>query len=229
MIMKRTRKSLLSVFLLCTVVLIWGTVVPVAAQDYRKAITPKLSWGGAINFDTNHPAFSASGRVMAQIGTLDDVLNVNFGVGYRGYFDREPPAEFIYHASFSDYMLYSNNDGHDSHVRPMGGQVVLPAELHLSAIELGEDTRLFAGIGVEYGIRLYQSKRYARYYGAHVMNSNSIAFYPMLGVKFGDEDFCCTLSLYWRHHTQCAFNDKELDIDKFTAKNFFGLQLTAAF
>ena len=111
----------------------------------------------------------------------------------------------------------------------MGGQVIIPAELHLNAIRLGEGTRLFAGIGVEYGLRLYQSKRYANYYGAHVMNSSSMAFYPMLGVKFGDDEMNCAFSLYWRHHNRCAFNDKELDINKFTAKDFFGLQFTVTF
>ena len=48
-------------------------------------------------------------------------------------------------------------------------------------------------------------------------------------VMFGDDEMNCAFSLYWRHHNRCAFNDKELDINKFTAKDFFGLQFTVTF
>lgn len=201
--------------------------MPATAQDYRTAFSPTSSVGLGFNADTNHPIFSGSLRLMWEMGKPSDMLAVNVGFGYRGFFDREPPREFLRHASFSDYMLYSKENGETKNVRPVGGQIVIPAELQLRLFSLGEDWRMFLGCGAEYGIRLYQSHRYADYYGAHIMHANSLSVYPMLGAVYDlDGDGSLSFGLYWRHFVQEPMNYKELyDQDKFDAKDFFGFMI----
>jgi len=179
--------------------------------------------------DLNLPTTSASLRFVTQMGSQNDVFNINLGIGYRGFFDTKPPREFIDHPSFSDYLLY-NSDDDESGVRPMGGQLIIPAEFHLNAFKLGESIRLFFGAGAEYGVRVYQSKRYERYYGAHVMRAASMSFYPMVGIHINDdEDADINISLFWHYYSHPALNGAELDIDKFTARGFLGIQVAAVF
>ena len=200
-----------------------------AQQEYRTVLTPKFNYGAAFQADFNFPTMSASLRFVTQLGGQNDVFNLNLGIGYRGFFDSKPPREFIDHPSFSDYMLYNNDQG-ETGIRPMGGQLIVPAELHLNAFRLGESTRLFLGVGAEYGIRVYQSHRYERFYGAHVMRAASMSFYPMLGIDvMDDDDGIINFSLFWRYYSHPALNGAELDIDKFTARGFGGIQLTAVF
>ena len=203
-------------------------LMPVTAQDYRQAFSSNSYVGLGFNADTNHPIFSGSLRLMWEFGKPSDMLGLNVGFGYRGFFDREPPREFLRNASFSDYVLYSKENGETKNVRPVGGQMVIPAEVQLRLFSLGDDWRLFIGCGAEYGIRLYQSHRYADYYGAHVMSNNSLSVYPMLGaIGDLDDDLSLSFSLYWRHFVKEPMNYKELwDPDKFDAKDFIGFQIT---
>lgn len=197
------------------------------AQQMRQFLTPKPNFGIGFNADTNHPIFSGSLRVMMELGMPSDYIKFNIGAGYRGYFDRNPPHEFIRNATFSDYLLYSDEYGHSKNVRPVGGQVIIPAEVYLRLINLGDDAFISLGCGAEYGIRLYQSDRYARYYGDHILNDNSFSFYPMITIEGDIEDVYCSASLYWRHNAKSPFNYKNLyDSKKFDALNFFGFQLT---
>lgn len=193
-----------------------------------QVLTPEIHVGIGFNADTNHPAFSGSLRLNMEMGCPSDLLGVSVGLGYRGFFDREPPVEFVVNRSFSDYLLYSRDDGTSKGVRPMGGQFVIPAELKLRCVELDDDIRLFLGCGLEYGVRVYQSDRYGSYYGAHVMDTRSLNIYPQLGIEADLEDFVLNISLYWRHYFDRPFN-KQLDIDKFEAINFFGIQIGASF
>ena len=206
-------------------------LMPATAQEYRQAFTPKNYLGIGFNADTNHPIFSGSLRLIWEIGKPTDMLAVNVGMGYRGFFDREPPREFLRNPNLSDYLLYSRDNGDTKNVRPVGGQIIFPAELQLRLFSLGEDWRFFVGCGAEYGLRLYQSHRYADYYGAHVMNSNSLSVYPMLGAVVDmDDEGSIGLSLYWRHFLKEPMNYKELfDSDKFDAKEFFGFQISLTF
>jgi len=203
-------------------------LMPAAAQESSQVFSPTSYVGIGFNADTNHPIFSGSLRLMWEIGKPTDRLGLNVGIGYRGFFDREPPREFLRNASFSDYMLYSKSNGETKNVRPVGGQVVIPAELQLRLFRLGEDVTMFIGGGAEYGIRLYQSHRYEDYFGAHIMKANSLSVYPMLGIVVdSDGDVSFSGSLYWRHFVKEPMNYKELwDPDKFDAKDFFGFQLT---
>ena len=205
-----------------------ASLMSATAQESTQVFSPDSYVGIGFNADTNHPIFSGSFRLMWEIGKPSDMLALNVGFGYRGFFDREPPREFLRNASFSDYMFYSRENGETKHVRPVGGQIVIPAEVQLRLISLGEDWRLFVGGGAEYGIRLYQSHRYADYYGAHVLNANSLSFYPMLGaIGDMDDDLSLSFSLYWRHFLNKPLNYEELwDPDKFHTKNFFGFQIT---
>jgi hypothetical protein len=205
-----------------------ASIMPATAQE---VFSPDSYVGLGFNANTNHPLFSGSLRLTWEIGKPSDILGLNVGFGYRGFFDREPPREFLRHSSFSDYLLYSRENGETKHVRPVGGQIVIPAEVQLRLISLGEDWRLFVGGGAEYGIRLYQSHRYADYYGNHMLHSNSLSVYPMLGAILDMEDEgSLTLSLYMRHYLKQPMNYENLyDPDKFNARNYFGFQVTMAF
>lgn len=216
--------------LLIAIVLITMGFLPATAQETRKAFSAQNCLGIGFNADTNHPIFSGSLRLLWEMGKPSDMLAVNVGVGYRGFFDREPPREFLRNASISDYLFYSRENGETKNVRPVGGQIVLPAELQVRLFKLGKNVRLFMGCGAEYGIRLYQSHRYADYYGAHIMRANSLSVYPMLGV-IGDsgDDVGISFGLYWRHFVKEPMNYKKLwDSEKFDAKDFFGFQLSLA-
>lgn len=195
------------------------------SEGYRTVFTPYFSVGGAFNLDFNVPAFSGSLRLMGHVGTVNDFFNINVGLGYRGFFDLEPPREFIENPSFSDWMLYTNDDDYRNEVRPMGGQIIIPAEVMVNFVKIGRNTALFLGIGGEYGFKLYQSHRYGRHYGAHIMSNSSQAFYPMIGIKGDTDDGSFVASLYMRRYVKNCFN-KELDIDKFNGKNYFGFQLS---
>lgn len=203
---------------------------PMNAQESNGIISRQPSVGIAFNADTNHPIFSGSLRAMLELGNPMDWLGVNVGLGYRGYFDRNPPAVFLRHPTVSDWLLYTNEDGYTKSVRPVGGQIVFPVELQLRLIKVDDDARLFAGCGVEYGLRLYQSQRYADFYGDHIMNNSSLSIYPMVGIVGDWDEMSVSASLYWRHSMRCAFNYKSLyDKEKFDANNFFGFQITVAF
>lgn len=199
------------------------------AQNGRKVLSPDFSFGLSFNADTNDPTFSGSLRLMGQMGIPSDVFNLSLGLGYRGFFDRRAPEEFLKNRSFSDYMLYSHEDGSTKKVRPMGGQIIIPAELMLNAYGIKEDLWIFVGCGAELGLRLYQSHRYGDYYGAHTMNSTSLNVYPMAGLQFDLEEAFVNLSLYWRHYITRPLNGEEIKIDKFEAKDFFGFQVGVAF
>lgn len=204
------------------------------AQEFntRRLITSTTALGIGFNADTNHPLFSGSLRMMMEIGKPSDFMKLNVGVGYRGYFDRRPPYEFIRNSTWSDWLLYSK-DNESKEVRPVGGQIIVPVEVYLRVLPLGDDAYLSLGCGAEYGVRLYQSKRYGNYYcieGNQIMKPYSLSFYPLIAVE-GDLDggtFCA--SLYWRHHTNSPFDYKNVfDENKFDALNFFGFQLSVSF
>lgn len=216
---KTIQREFLVLLLLCL------TVFPATAQDIsRNALTPECHFGGYFSADTNHPTFTGGVGFKAQLGNFDDLINLSLGLGYRGFFDRHPPVSFLVHPTFSDYLFYDKGE-HSNDVRPMGGQLVVPAELMLNLVRVDDDIYLFLGIGVEYGLRLYQSHRYGDHYGAHVMTSNSLAFHPMVGIQSTLDDALISFSLYWRHYTKRPLNGEVIDIDKFTARNFFGLQI----
>lgn len=222
--MKNETKTLRG--LVATLMLVLGMNATTAQEHYRHVITPEYSFGAHFNADTNHPTFTGSLRLSAQLGNIDDLFNVNLGLGYRGFWDRRPPVKFLRHESVSDWLFYSRDDGHTKSVRPMGGQLVVPAEVMLNMFRLSDgDVSIFLGCGVEYGLRIYQSHRYGDYYGDHVMTANSLCYYPMAGVHFDTDDCIISLSLYWRHYVKRPLNGEAIDIDKFTAKDFFGLQV----
>lgn len=230
----KPRLFLLSVLLSCS-------VLTGAAQDDRQFFSSVLGLGLALDVNANglhfgryresqvpdKPAFSSSAVVMARLGRAVDVFNLSVGFGYRGFFDQAPPHDFVHNPSFSDYLLYSrdhseNRDG--SEVRPLGGQLVFPAELHANLARLGDEAFFFIGCGIEYGLRVYQPKRYENYFGAHVLKASSLSYQPMVGVAFDMDDSALTISLYYRRYVRNAFNTAEIPIDKFR-RNYLGLQI----
>lgn len=230
--MKRTLKRWLGL----TVVLAVISVQPTMAQQTGgiQILSPEGTLGIGFNADTNHPIFSGSLTARMDIGQPTDVLGLAIGFGYRGYFDRRPPYEFIRNSTASDYLFYSDENGHSKNVRPVGGMWVIPVEMQLRFLSLGKETRLFAGCGAEYSFRCYQSNRYANYYGkydhSHMLNKSSLSVYPMLGICGGDDDIIYSISLYWRHYTKSVFNYQDMwDPDKFDARNYFGFQISLSF
>lgn len=230
----KSRRFLLAVVLLCS-------ILTGAAQDSRQYASSVFGLGLALDVNANglhsgrykesqvpdKPAFSSSAVMMVRLGRAVDVFNLSVGFGYRGFFDQAPPHDFVYNPSYSDYLLYSrdhseNKDG--SEVRPLGGQLVFPAELHVNLARLGDEASFFIGCGIEYGLRVYQPKRYEEYFGAHVLNAGSLSYQPMVGVAFDMDAIGLTLSLYYRRYVRNAFNTADLPIDKFR-RNYLGLQV----
>lgn len=201
-------------------------------KAYEHVLTPVPFLGIGFNADTNDPIFTGSLYAKFEIGLPTDLLSLNVGLGYRGFFDRRPPVEFLWweNRTLSDEIFYSNDDGTTKSVRPVGGHIVLPAEVQLRLINLGDETRLFLGFGAELGWRIYESDRYARHYGDHMLNKASMNIRPMVGISAGDDDINFNLSLYWRHYTRCPLNYENLyKPEKFDAQNFFGFQLGVTF
>jgi hypothetical protein len=226
------------------IVACWAVVAAGAQSESinRKWFTP--SWGFGVMFDADAnglhsgrydypedgPSFSASLTLRAYVGEVSDVFNLSFGLGYRGFWDQTPPREFVVHSSTSDYLLYSrsheqNRDG--SEVRPLGGMMVFPVDLNANFVRLGESTFLHVGCGLEFGLRLYQSKRYERFYGAHILNKSSLSYSPRVGINFYDDDneIGVYLSVYYRRYGYGCFNYKELPFDKKFNRNSIGLQI----
>lgn len=208
----------------------------------RPYFSPHLRFGVTLNVDANglhggryresevpdKPAFGGSLVAKLHAGEATDVFNFSIGLGYRGFWDQAPPHEFVRHSTFSDYLLYSRNhsDNRDgSEVRPLGGQLVIPAEAHINLVRMGDEGSFFIGGGLEYGLRVYQSKRYANYFGAHIMNVASLSYQPMIGIKADLEDFGFMLSLYYKRYIYNAFNTKDIPIDKFN-RGYLGIQLS---
>jgi hypothetical protein len=223
-------------------VILLALLTDTTAYAQRKIITPEAHFGLSLNVDANGlhagrykesrvesgPAFSFALAALMHIGEPSDLLNLSIGCGYRGLFDQTPPHEFVENPSYSDYSLYVKSHNwrdEGSEVRPLGGLIVFPFELHLNILPLGETSSLFIGSGVEYGLRLYQPNRYARYFGANVMNRACLSVSPEIGITFGDDDddVQIDLSLYLRHYVYNCFNTKDLPIGKFS-HNYLGLQ-----
>ena len=204
------------------------------AQSYgdggdARVLTPVSFIGASFNADTNDPIFTASLCGKFELGMPTDLLSLNIGIGYRGFFDRRPPVEFLRweNRTLSDEFFYTNKDGTDKGVRPVGGHIVLPAELQLRLIRLGDDARLFLGFGAELGWRLYESSRYEAYYGDHMLNKASMNIRPMIGVCGGDDELNLNLALYWRHYISAPMNYENLyRSKKFDAQDFFGIQFS---
>ena len=214
-------------------------------QDARRVLSSRIKVGIGMNVDANglhagryserevpdKPAFSMGFFAKARFGEITDIINMSVGLGYRGMFDQAPPHEFIHHPSFSDYLLYqTDGERHGgSEVRPMGGLLVIPAEFHLNLFTFAEgDASFFIGTGAEYGIRLYQPKRYEEYFGANIVNRNSFSYSPMIGLNIDAENFDIEVSLFFRHYAKNCFNTKDIPIDKFS-RNYLGLQLSLLF
>jgi hypothetical protein len=164
------------------------------------------------------------------IGEPSDLLNLSIGCGYRGLFDQTPPHEFVENPSYSDYSLYVKSHNwrdEGSEVRPLGGMMVFPVDLNANFVRLGESTFLHVGCGLEFGLRLYQSKRYERFYGAHILNKSSLSYSPRVGINFYDDDneIGVYLSVYYRRYGYGCFNYKELPFDKKFNRNSIGLQI----
>ena len=216
-----------------------------AQQTGRHFLSPKIKGGIGLNVDANglhagryserqvpgKPAFSVGFIAKANFGEITDIINLSVGFGYRGLFDQAPPHEFVYHPSYSDYLLYKK-DGErhgGSEVRPLGGLLVIPAEFHLNLFSFDDgDANFFIGMGMEYGIRFYQPKRYRNYFGAEIMNRNSLSYSPMIGLTLGMDDVALEISLYYRRYAQNCFNDKDIPIDKFSP-NYLGFQINVLF
>jgi hypothetical protein len=197
--------------------------------EYARVLTPVPFVGACFNADTNDPIFTVSLYGKLELGLPTDLLSFNVGIGYRGFFDRRPPEEFLWweNRTLSDEFFYTNKDGTDKQVRPVGGHIVLPAELQLRLIRLGDDTRLFLGFGAELGWRVYESNRYAGYYGDHMLNKASLNIRPMIGVCGGDDELNLSMALYWRHYVRAPMNYENLyRSEKFDAKDFFGIQFS---
>ena len=197
--------------------------------EYARVLTPTPFIGASFNADTNDPIFTVSLYGKLELGLPTDLLSFNVGIGYRGFFDRRPPEEFLWweNRTLSDEFFYTNKDGTDKQVRPVGGHIVLPAELQLRLIRLGDDTRLFLGFGAELGWRVYESNRYAGYYGDHMLNKASLNIRPMIGVCGGDDELNLSMALYWRHYVRAPMNYENLyRSEKFDAKDFFGIQFS---
>ncbi len=212
--------------------------------SYRKTFTPVLGIGFSLNVDANglhvgrykeskvpdKPAFSASLMATGRLGAATDILNLTFGLGYRGFFDQAPPHDFVQNPSFSDALLYTKkkDESGGSEIRPLGGMLVLPAELHINLIPVSDNGAFFIGGGIEYGVRLYQSKRYEEYFGSHILNKASLSFYPMIGLAGDTDDFGFMLSVFYRRYLVNSFNTKDVPIDKFS-RNYLGLQFSVVF
>ena len=212
-------------------------------RTVRHLLTPEWYGGLGLTVDANglhggryserqvpdKPAISFSLTAMAQLGTVNDVLNLSLGLGDRGLFDQAPPHEFIYNASFSDYLLYTKSDHREggSEVRPLGGLLVVPLELHVNLFPFNGGA-VFIGSGVEYALRLYQSKRYGEYFGSHILNKYSLSVNPMIGITGDTDEFVFSLSLYFRHYLQNCFNVRDIPVGKF-ARNHLGLQFSIVF
>jgi hypothetical protein len=107
---------------------------------------------------------------------------------------------------------------------------VLPAEMQLRLIRLGDDARLFLGFGAELGWRVYESSRYEAYYGDHMLNKASLNIRPMIGVCGGDDELNLNMALYWRHYVHAPLNYENLyRSEKFDAQDFFGIQFSVTF
>lgn len=208
----------------------------------RKWITPSWGFGLMLDVDANGihsghydypedgPSFSASLSLRACMGEATDVFNLSFGLGYRGFWDQTPPHEFVENSSATDYLLYSRSHDENkagSEVRPLGGMAVFPVELHANIVRLCESTFLYIGCGLELGLRLYQSHRYERFYGAHILNASSLSYSPRLGINFYDDDneMGFSLSLYYRRYRLGCFNYADLPFDDKFNRNNFGLQI----
>ena len=202
-------------------------------DDYPRVFTPVPYIGVGFNTDINHPIFTASLYANFMMGMPTDMLSLNVGFGYRGFFDSRPPVEFLRweNRTLAYDFFYSSNSGDTrKEVRPVGGQIVLPAEIQLRLIRLSDDIRMYLGFGAELGWRVYESDRYADYYGDHMLNRRSLNIRPMLGVSGGDDEVNFNISLYWRHYTRCPLNYENLyKPDKFDAQNFFGIQFNVSF
>jgi hypothetical protein len=200
--------------------------------EYARVLTPTPFIGASFNADTNDPIFTASLCGKFELGLPTDLLSLNVGIGYRGLFDRRPPIEFFRweNRTLADDFFYTNEDGTDKGVRPVGGHIVLPAEMQLRLIRLGDDARLFLGFGAELGWRVYESSRYEAYYGDHMLNKASLNIRPMIGVCGGDDELNLNMALYWRHYVHAPLNYENLyRSEKFDAQDFFGIQFSVTF
>ena len=64
-------------------------------DDYPRVFTPVPYIGVGFNTDINHPIFTASLYANFMMGMPTDMLSLNVGFGYRGFFDSRPPVEFL--------------------------------------------------------------------------------------------------------------------------------------
>ena len=217
------------IFVLCAILAMvigaWAQSGNGGTRSYRQFVTPTLDVTPGFDVDFNKQVVSGSLAVSATMGEAGDLMNISLGLGYRGFWDMKPPVEFLRHPSVSDFLLYTKSSYYDrrNEVRPMGGEFIIPAELHINALRITDDDwMLFVGIACELGLSVYQSNRYRDHYGTKIMRSSAFSFSPRIGIS-GDEG---AFSIYWRHYASNCFNDRDFAGFDFASKNHFGLQLT---
>ncbi len=123
---------------------------------------------------------------------------------YTDFFNATAGAELIFHQSKKDYEgIFRSYDDKIT----LGGQIIVPVMAKFNLLKCTEDTRLYAGAGAEFGLKLYSKdiKLTGIYNGATkgFINSNTTAGLIQVGVTGRHFD----LGIYYRHYFNDLVND----------------------
>jgi len=221
-----------------------------ADQASGGILTPKLNLGISLSGDWNKQVMTTSLALEGKIGIPSDFLNVSVGLGYRGFWDMNPSLDFCEaypkSATVWNYIgaviaivtIFATDEKPekdekqkkedvDRGLRPLGGEMIIPVNLHVNFLKLNEKKELmmYAGIGSEFGVTIYQSKRYKEFYGSKFLGPVSLAVAPMIGI--GNKKF--EASVYWNHYVVNWFDRKAVPEMAYEQKDHWGVKFAFFF
>lgn len=152
------------------------------------------------NSDDIYNVFFSTGMVF-RFGCYEDAFNMVIGAKYRWF-----AVEQSYDSGFY---------GSDSEWYSMGGAISVPLSLRFNIAELSTQSRLFFGIGGEYGIKMYDSKY-------HCLDDSFISVSPQLGITSPHFD----ISLYWKTYVKSPYLEEVTDnTSELKCNSLFGMHM----
>lgn len=145
--------------------------------------------------------------VVARFGSYKHLFNLVFGVKYRWF--RVMP----------EYDSFYNSD--DVKWTYFGGAVCIPVSFRFNITDISKRSRLFLGVGGEYGAYVSDFIKDNNY-----MGKNYVAVWPQIGITSPHFD----ISMYWKIYAKSPFiKDLSEEYDELKCNNLIGLQMAIFF
>lgn len=166
-----------------------------------------FSWGIDADYGTNVSSESGadlyySVGLVTRFGSYNHTFNMTVGVKYR-WFKVMPPIDVYDEEKWEFY----------------GGALAIPLDLRLNIIKVSTRSRIFIGIGGEYGAKLFE-----KFSGC--FEKNYVAIFPKFGFTTPNLD----MSVYWKTYIGGPFaKEAREEYDEYKSNSLIGIQMAIFF